>query len=218
MDQGTAGTDALIDNVSDNVSETCGCKLSNWLTEIGKVLIVLDSYTNPLYITRIWTVYEAFIASGLSDVDIQIVMPECEVDSLLGEGDSDGLKAAMAIDAETAGAYCAVDEMRIKSKIRNTVGGFDLVNQTVQELLSRLLTSMISNVSMEAATRNGHDREQRATIAASASCREDISEIRITIGESEVGHALREGFVPRTLSKPVRGVTVPKRCSAKLSL
>merc|ERR1712217_159092 len=105
---------------SDNLAHTFRSKL----TGIGQVVIVLEDYRDPLYLSRIWTVYEVFVASGMRDVTITMTMPPAQEARLRYETVESLRKNMVCIDAENAKAYCREDEERIKAEIRMSPGSF----------------------------------------------------------------------------------------------
>ena len=53
VEQTAAGSDNLEDVFKDN------------LKRIGKMVAILDTWERPVYLTRIWTVFEQFVASTI---------------------------------------------------------------------------------------------------------------------------------------------------------
>ena len=53
VEQTAAGSDNLEDVFKDN------------LKRIGKMVAILDTWERPVYLTRIWTVFEQFVASAI---------------------------------------------------------------------------------------------------------------------------------------------------------
>ena len=44
--------------------------------KIGKILALITPWDNPLYLTRVWTIYECYMGSTDKDVSFQFILPE----------------------------------------------------------------------------------------------------------------------------------------------
>merc|ERR1712226_1421221 len=53
------------------------------LQNIGSLVAMLDNWSKPRYFTRVWCVYEQFIAQEL-DVDVQVIFPPDVASDLRG--------------------------------------------------------------------------------------------------------------------------------------
>lgn len=51
------------------------------LTRIGRMVAILDTWEQPVYLTRVWTVYEQFVACSLK-CPVEFVMPSNSMASL----------------------------------------------------------------------------------------------------------------------------------------
>ena len=56
---------------SDNLEEV----FEKNLRRIGRVVAVLDTWQQPVYLQRVWTIYEQYVACSLQ-VPVTFVMPE----------------------------------------------------------------------------------------------------------------------------------------------
>ena len=56
---------------SDNLEEV----FQTNLRRIGQVVAVLDSWEEPVYLQRVWTIYEQYVACSLQ-VPVTFIMPE----------------------------------------------------------------------------------------------------------------------------------------------
>ena len=88
------------------------------LTRIGKMVAVLDTWKDPVYLKRVWTVYEQFVACDLG-LPVEFVMPSKSMSSLhdkIKKGES-GLKeirnSICRVDSERAEAWDPRDEARV---------------------------------------------------------------------------------------------------------
>eukprot|EP00913_Durusdinium_trenchii_P031067 g29093.t2 len=95
VERSAAGSDNLEDVFETN------------LRRIGHVVAVLDTWREPVYLQRVWTIYEQYVACSLK-VPVTFVMPES--------------------------ATASLDEEKVKNTIQSTVG-FDRVNQHVKHAM-----------------------------------------------------------------------------------
>merc|ERR1719387_3516487 len=49
--------------------------------EIGRVLALLSPWDSPLYLTRVWCVYEFFVAESTQGVMLDLILPRREADA-----------------------------------------------------------------------------------------------------------------------------------------
>eukprot|EP00435_Cladocopium_sp_Y103_P062646 s1257_g24.t1 len=85
----------------------------------GRMVAVLDTWEDPVYLKRVWTVYEQFVACS-SGLPVEFVMPDASMASLqdhIREGER-GLKKVTAsickVDSEKAEAWKPEDEEKVK--------------------------------------------------------------------------------------------------------
>merc|ERR1712046_118446 len=100
------------------------------------MIAMLDTWDNPVYVTRVWTMFEQYTAQELG-IPIEMIMSPSQnkgFEEQLDLGRS-GLKkvmdSLMNIDVEKAQATAINDERKVKKTIRTTVG-FDAVNEKVK--------------------------------------------------------------------------------------
>jgi len=117
------------------------------LRRVGRMVAVLDTWDRPLYLSRIWTVYEQFVASTLQ-IQVQFVMPEA-TRSLLQqqidcgrEGINEVTEAISKVDSAQAKAWKAEDEAKVKSMIQETVG-FKHVDAHVTDVIITWIGSVM---------------------------------------------------------------------------
>ncbi|OLQ00519.1 hypothetical protein AK812_SmicGene16796 [Symbiodinium microadriaticum] len=118
-----SGTDNLEDVFESN------------LRRIGRMIAILDTWDEPVYLTRIWTVYEQFVASKIG-IEVSFAMPQQASETLeleVGRG-NDGIgrvtQSVSRVDAANARAWKQDDEIKVKLLIQQTVG-FKQVNNHV---------------------------------------------------------------------------------------
>ena len=109
------------------------------LKRIGRMVAILDAWQQPVYLSRVWTVFEQFVASKL-EIPVQFVMPESSALSLqqtIRRGDA-GIEqiseSLSAVDSQQAKAWCKEDEIKVKSLIQESVG-FAHVNRHVSRVM-----------------------------------------------------------------------------------
>ena len=106
VEQVAAGSDDLENSFQKN------------LTRAGKMVAVLDTWEDPVYLKRVWTVYEQFVACSLK-LPVEFVMPKTSMASLhshIGQGKSGLRKITTSIckvDSEQARAWKPEDEQRV---------------------------------------------------------------------------------------------------------
>ena len=111
------------------------------LMRIGRMVAMLDAWQDPIYLSRIWTVYEQFVASKL-EIPAVFVMPEDAAVSLR-EAIGDGMvgvvdisRSLCQVDAESAQAWKKEDEEKVKAMIQQTVGFWQVNQHVIQVMLS----------------------------------------------------------------------------------
>jgi len=107
------------------------------LLNVGRMLILMDNFSDPRYIRRIWCVHEVFVqATTEPKIPLEIIMPEGAIDELL-DMNAKAVKTSLGdIDAEKATATHTEDAECIKSMIKQEIG-FATVNKKVKENLVR---------------------------------------------------------------------------------
>jgi len=136
--------------ILDGSSQGCnflGDLFERNLRRIGKVVALLDDWNSPVYLKRVWTIFEQYAAVKLG-LPVTIILPETSVESLLrviGQGETGigRLKNSLCqVNAESAEASVKEDEKRIKALIVNSIG-FRKVNAQVQHSMITWISSMV---------------------------------------------------------------------------
>eukprot|EP00434_Breviolum_minutum_P016766 symbB.v1.2.014788.t2/scaffold1087.1/size167708/6 len=147
------------------------------LRRIGRMVAILDTWDRPLYLSRIWTVYEQFVASTLQ-IQVQFVMPEA-ARSLLQqqidcgrEGINEVTEAISKVDSAQAKAWKAEDEAKVKSMIQETVG-FEHVDAHVTDVMITWIGSVMQKTCRELVE---EAREVKVSNRVAASNIEDLSD------------------------------------------
>mmetsp|Transcript_13215 Transcript_13215/g.31330 ORF Transcript_13215/g.31330 Transcript_13215/m.31330 type:complete len:816 (-) Transcript_13215:79-2526(-) len=115
------------------------------LKGMGRVVALMDSWDNPLYVQRIWTIYEQFVCVKLG-VEVEFILPSGPAATLItelekgAEGIGRVLRAVAKVEAESARASFEQDERRGKDMIAASVG-FAEVNQQVRHRINHWIAS-----------------------------------------------------------------------------
>lgn len=117
------------------------------VTGIGQLLAMMAPWNDPLYLKRIWCIFEIYTASQ-HGLEISIAMPGREKQKmeqdLVGEnGKLDALYEALSnTRVEKAGATCKEDRDTILGMVKQQPG-FTVLNNKVNELLRRWVRGVI---------------------------------------------------------------------------
>ena len=104
------------------------------LAGIGKMLMCLDSMTEGSYTTRIWCIFEVFVACQRS-IPTTLILPKPDLKSSGNIKTLEELTTQCRVDAASAKASVENDAIKIKKKIMEDHESFDYVNQTVEKEL-----------------------------------------------------------------------------------
>jgi len=140
------------------------------LTRTGHVVAVLDTWHEPIYLTRIWTVYEQFVACTWQ-VPVTFVMPQASMASLqlsILQGEV-GLKevtdSVCNVNSAMAEAWDPRDEAKVKATIQDTVG-FEYVNRHVRKAMLQWIGTVVreqfQNLVDQAQERSRHQVDDRS--------------------------------------------------------
>eukprot|EP00438_Fugacium_kawagutii_P011250 Skav203727 [mRNA] locus=scaffold2895:10693:21856:- [translate_table: standard] len=131
------------------------------LSEAGRMLLLLDSFVNPVYIKRAWCIFEAYVCID-NNFPMTIILPEraeSEFDRVLDtKGGIRQLQTHFeALNVRDAEASNKKDEEMIKFLICDKIG-FVQLNETVKSRLSGWLSEQFRNkVAVESSPKPGRD-------------------------------------------------------------
>ncbi|EGD81117.1 mbre TPR repeat protein [Salpingoeca rosetta] len=116
--------------------EQIGAPFKNAIASIGKVLLVLTPWNNPIPLTRAWCLWEIFCAISQSsdDVGLEIRLPQrqrMKLREALLKTHKAITNMLVEVQAEKAKAYKEADKKMIFQTIENSVG-FAEVNKAVK--------------------------------------------------------------------------------------
>ena len=112
------------------------------------MVAVLDTWKEPVYLSRVWTIFEQFVASKLQ-ITVAFVMPESSTVSVreqisLGDvGIKEITESVSRVDSARAEARKQEDEINVKTLIRETVG-FHRVDAHVTEAMVRWIGGVVN--------------------------------------------------------------------------
>lgn len=104
------------------------------LLKVGRMLMLLDVAFKSQYASRIWCVFELFVAST-EDVPCVVMLPPVAAEEVVQLETITEVLDACQVDAESAKASVANDENQIKELIRKKYDNFDKVNRVVEKAL-----------------------------------------------------------------------------------
>jgi len=125
---------------SDNLGET----LEGSLRRSGKMIAVLDTYESPVYLTRVWTIFEQFKAMSLN-VPVAMVMPEVCATKMIeefgrGKKGIESIRDSLTkVNSFLAKASDEADEQKVKKMISDSVG-FEAVDKAITEVIQSWVT------------------------------------------------------------------------------
>ena len=103
---------------------------------IGRVLALLSPWNSPFYLTRVWCIYELFVADSTEGVTLELILPRREADAFTATFAAHGIQAVWdtvaAVKVENAQASVPSDRENIFALVRNGAG-FARLNKVVVE-------------------------------------------------------------------------------------
>lgn len=111
------------------------------LRKVGRMVALLDDWHEPVYLSRIWTIFEQFIGQTIG-IEIEIIMPEDAQESLINQvrqGDAGILEVKQhlsKVNSRQAKAFVPKDEEEVKRMITDTVG-FETVDSNIRETMMK---------------------------------------------------------------------------------
>eukprot|EP00931_Biecheleriopsis_adriatica_P100852 TRINITY_DN76091_c0_g1_i1.p1 TRINITY_DN76091_c0_g1~~TRINITY_DN76091_c0_g1_i1.p1 ORF type:complete len:500 (-),score=66.42 TRINITY_DN76091_c0_g1_i1:17-1516(-) len=130
----------LIQGICDN--DCLDTVFSERLKSIGNIILLLNDYTHPTYVTRIWCVFETYTAI-VGELSMSVVIPpemHSKLETSLLKGKLQDIAQQLSvIHVEQAKASHIEDEEHIKRIIQTSVG-FEQVNTVVKSALMQWLS------------------------------------------------------------------------------
>eukprot|EP00435_Cladocopium_sp_Y103_P045738 s2091_g13.t1 len=212
LEQTAAGSDNLETVFEDN------------LKRIGKMVAILDTWERPVYLTRIWTVYEQFVASTIQ-IEVQFVMPKATANQLQREiasgceGTDRVIDALSQVDSQRAEAWKLEDEETV---------GFEHVDAHVRDVMTRWIGKVVEQTCRELlnkacakkALANGDGGNGKARLPYEESVRSlrDLAQVLLRRSRGDPGEILSErplasapaGLCEKVLKRKPFGYQVPR--------
>lgn len=119
------------------------------LKRIGNVIAILDTFRSPVYLTRIWTIFEQFTSVKL-DVPVHMILPEEAGKELLeqlkkGEEGIQYVKEEITkVDCENAKASMPEDEEAVKELIKQHFK-FEYVDEKIVEFMLQWVSKVMAH-------------------------------------------------------------------------
>ena len=132
---------------------------------VGTVWSMMFPWDNPTYLTRVWCVFEMYVANTEEGVISKIIIPESEKNKMIEDlGNIDTLFNALSnTKIENAKASRPDDEKNILALIEDEIGYKEfnvVVNVLLREWISSVLLSVV--VDEDEDTRSFHDTDDAA--------------------------------------------------------
>ena len=105
----------------------------NVLKEIGRAVFILSPWDRPVWMERVWCLFEFYVV-WLHQLQFEFIMPPSQSKRFLvslGEEQSDFLNLVSRMDIQKASAYSQYDEHQIKGLVQTDLGGFSKLNESV---------------------------------------------------------------------------------------
>lgn len=134
------------------------------ITSIGRTIVVLSPWNDPVPLKRAWCLYELYCTMTSSNTKLEIALPASQKKDLKEAVllDPDALlNVMMAVDAEEAECFLPEDREMIFSAIRSMEGGFHGLNINVKSQLRLWALSQLWHLVMETEERINTQPKQR---------------------------------------------------------
>ena len=113
---------------------------------IGRSIIVLSPWDKPTWMQRAWCLFEFCIIMSCK-LEYQFVLPEVDVSNFIKSLGTEGnqyLQLVATLDMANATAYSAYDERHIKQLVKQSLGGFAKLNESVVEAIRKFCVQQSS--------------------------------------------------------------------------
>ena len=146
--------------IEDNrsaINESLGDIFRTRLLKIRKMVVLLDKFMEPVYLTRVWCVYEMYTAVTSSEVSIDFMLPPqqaSEIQTMLRHSGFEQINESFErVNSESATAARKEDADLVKHEIRQSTGGFAAVDEKVVEKMKDWVTKQFE-LSMPSPNKN----------------------------------------------------------------
>ena len=125
-----------IEENKDAINDSLGAIFRTRLLKIRNMVVLLDQFMDPSYLSRVWCVYEMYIAVTASDVSIDFMLPPqqaSQIQNMIRHSFKEIEESFERVNSESATASKPEDAAKVKDEIRQGLGGFKAVNEKVVE-------------------------------------------------------------------------------------
>ena len=192
---------------SEDTFETFQKIFHDRVVSIGHVVALMSPWESPVYLTRIWCIFELYIANETESCELTIAMPPREkrkmVTALRQEAGVDALyRNLSATKVENAEASQELDRVRILEMVRNGPGYNEMnrvVNMLLRDWVKVGLLEAISDYK-----RNSNEDELQYDTGYARLCN-DIGKVMRDQGDLNVASDLQEKSIAIFTSHDERG-------------
>ncbi|EGD80406.1 hypothetical protein PTSG_11051 [Salpingoeca rosetta] len=160
------------------------------IRQIGKVLLVLTPWNDPVPLTRAWCLWEIFCSISQADVDLQIRLPSQQRHALrdaITETHTAVTNMLVEVQAEKAEAWKKEDKDMIFRAIQSTVG-FTALNRAVKDRMRAwCLRTVDAFVTAHQQQREDANRDDTWAAAKFAQLCHQTGMVMVTFGELDRG-------------------------------
>lgn len=110
---------------------------------VGNMVIMMDDFRDPLYIKRIWCIFEVYV-SAKCDIPCTVIMPSSKLDNETRIESINDLMTITRVDTANAKASQQSDEEGIKKLVRDDHGSFAYINRKVKYALCTTHLELLS--------------------------------------------------------------------------
>ena len=126
-----------IEENTNAINDSLGAIFRTRLLNIRKMVVLLDQFKEPVYLTRVWCVYEMYTALTSSEVSIDFMLPPQQASAIQtmirDHGTKEIEQSFERVNSESATAARQEDADKVKCEIRQSTGGFAAVDEKVVE-------------------------------------------------------------------------------------
>ncbi|CAE7228508.1 wdr5 [Symbiodinium pilosum] len=188
----------ILNEKSQEGSDDLETTFQSRLRSIGHVLVLFDDWSKPAYLTRVWCIFETFVAAK-SELSYTLIFPPESSESMHGALQHgmhlEVTKDWSSIDVARATASRPVDEEKVKSIISRT-SSFDEVNSVVKDHLVNWFKKQFQAFFERSVREPGQLPSQSPKCAACASKDAQIALLRKTLEERDAEIARMTALLP----------------------
>eukprot|EP00435_Cladocopium_sp_Y103_P034118 s345_g8.t1 len=143
-----------IEENTNAINDSLGAIFRTRLLKIRKMVVLLDKFMAPKYLSRVWCVYEMYTALTSSEVSIDFMLPPQQASEIQDMIRDHGIKqieeSFERVNSESATAARVEDEDKVKHEIRQSPGGFAAVDSKVVEKMKEWVKQQFDRLMQQA--------------------------------------------------------------------